>query len=370
MKVAISSVGTGRRFIRPELVMKLKESGCTVYRIGQKSSDEISPDYDRYGVKYIPISLERSNTNPWKELKVLLEVRKNVRAIGLDSIIIYGIKTFPAVVIGARLAGVKRIVCIVNGSGRLFRLQGPRGFIIKLLSYPALILAFLLADQVFIQNNDDLQMMKRKWLLWRKNYANINGSGVNLQRFSYTKLPKDMIFTMISRLTGLKGVNEFVRAANIVKERYPETQFQLIGPIDSEQGDVKIDVDLLNAAIESKTVNYVGRVENVKPYLDSCRVFVLPSYYPEGIPRSILEAMSTGRPIITTDSPGCRETVEDGRNGFLVPPRDHEKLAEKMIWMIENDLEVEKMAIYSRQLCEEKFDINSINDKIVQSVIR
>ena len=269
-------------------------------------------------------------------------------------------------VTAAKMAGVKKILCIVNGSGRLFQLNGLKGIVVKSISYPMLCLSFSISNKVLIQNSDDFVLLRNKKLLIKKNFDIVNGSGVNLNEFQTSNLPHKPIFSMISRLTESKGVNEYIQAAFKVKEKHPQAKFLLIGPMDDNNN---IDRRLLKKAIVENVIIHKGRVDDVRPYIDQARVFVLPSYYPEGIPRSILEAMAMGRAIITTDSPGCKETVQNGRNGFKIPIKNSKVLSEKMIWMIEHPEEVEKMGKESRRIAEEKFNVYKINQKIIDSIL-
>lgn len=367
LNLVISAIGTkGSKISRKELVNSLKTAGYNIYILGRKSNDLLHPDYEKYNVKYLSSSIERVNINPLKELNTIKEIKQVFEENNIDALLVYGIRTFPTMVIAARLARVKRIVCIVNGSGRLFRLGGLKGLIIKFISYPMLWLAFLMADDILFQNPDDMNMIKCKGMLWRKNYGLVNGSGVNLDKYISDNLEPKPVFSMISRLTGSKGVNEYIQAACTVKQLYPEAIFNLIGPI--EDNDSSINMDELKNAVDKKIVVLRGKVDDVRPFIDKCRIFVLPSYYPEGVPRSILEAMAMGRPIITTDSSGCRETVINGVNGFLVTPKDSEDLAKKMIWMINNPEQAEKMGKESRKICETKFNINKVNKIILETM--
>lgn len=367
MNVAISAIRTkSTKLGRYELIESIQSLDHKVYYIGQDSEDEPHPDFLKYNVGFLSIPLKRVNTNPLIELKTIVETKRVLSENNISYLIVYGIRTFPTVVLAAKLAGVKRVLCIVNGSGRLFQLKGIKGFVVKLMSYPMLWLAFFLADRILFQNSDDMSMIKRKGLLWRRNYGIVNGSGVNLEDFRFSKLAEKSVFLMISRLTGSKGVNEYIRAANIVKQYYPEAVFNLVGPMDDD--DSSIDIVELQKAIDKGIINLKGRAEDVRSHINDCRVFVLPSYYPEGVPRATLEAMATGRPIITTDSPGCRETVIDGINGFLVSPKDAAALADKMIYMIKNPNVAEQMAKASRKIAVEKFDIHQINNHILSLI--
>lgn len=367
MKVAISSIRTrGTKIVRPELIKSLQELGYSVMYVGQESNEKIHSDYLKLNVPFLSIPIGRDNTDPLQEVKSLIETKKVLKDNNIEALIVYGIRTFPMMVLAGKLAGVKKILCIVNGSGRLFTLRGIKGLLVRFISYPMLCLSLLLSSHILFQNPDDLRMMKKKGLLWKRNYGTINGSGVNLNEYEFSELEKKPIFTMISRLTGSKGVNEFIEAAYVVKQFYPQAIFNLVGPMDDD--DASINMEQLKKAIDEKVINLTGEVDDVRPYIKTSRVFVLPSYYPEGIPRSILEAMAIGRPIITTDSSGCRETVSDGKNGFLVTPKAPDLLADKMIWMIENEHEVKRMGEESRKICEEKFDVHKVNKKMLNSI--
>lgn len=367
MRVGISSVRTKNTKIdRHELASSLQKLNHCVSFIGMDSNDNLHSDYEKYNVKFIAIPLIRTNINPLYEVKTIRDTKKALSHNNIEVLIAYGIRTFPTMVIAARLSKVKKILCVVNGSGRLFVLKGLKGFLVKLIAYPMLCLAFLLTTRILFQNSDDMKMIKGKGLLWRKNYDIVNGSGVNLNEYYTNYIEKKPIFLMVSRLTGSKGVNEFVKAARIVKQSYSEALFNLIGPMDND--DSSIDMLELQKAVDDNIINLKGRVEDVRPYIEQSRVFALPSYYPEGIPRSILEAMAMKRPIITVDSSGCRDTVVDGVNGFLVPPRDANMLAEKMIWMIENQEKAIEMGQKSREICEQKFDVNKINMAMINKI--
>lgn len=367
MNIAISAIRTKNiRINRHELVTTLKDLGHNVYYIGQESSDVLHPDYKKYNVKFLSIPIQRTNTNPFKEIISILKTRRVLKNNNIDILIAYGIRTFPTMVTAAKMAGVKKILCIVNGSGRLFQLNGLKGIVVKSISYPMLCLSFSISNKVLIQNSDDFVLLRNKKLLIKKNFDIVNGSGVNLNEFQTSNLPHKPIFSMISRLTESKGVNEYIQAAFKVKEKHPQAKFLLIGPMDDNNN---IDRRLLKKAIVENVIIHKGRVDDVRPYIDQARVFVLPSYYPEGIPRSILEAMAMGRAIITTDSPGCKETVQNGRNGFKIPIKNSKVLSEKMIWMIEHPEEVEKMGKESRRIAEEKFNVYKINQKIIDSIL-
>lgn len=160
---------------------------------------------------------------------------------------------------------------------------------------------------------------------------------------------------------------EFIKAAKLVKEKYSNTYFDIVGPLDSKvEGSCN---EILQKAQDNKIVEYYGATDDVSDWMGRCRYFVYPSYYPEGVPRCVLQALSSGRPVITCNTIGCKDTVIDGLNGFLVEPQNVEQLATKMIWMIEHPNQVKKMAMESRKLVEQKFDVDIVNEMLITALV-
>jgi glycosyltransferase involved in cell wall biosynthesis len=193
----------------------------------------------------------------------------------------------------------------------------------------------------------------------------VNGSGINLDYYKNSPLPDNNIFLFVGRLLKDKGVLEYIEAAKIVKKKYRDTGFLLIGPYGSNP--LAISKKLFKELISDGIIEHIEWVNDLRAYYKKCTVFVLPSYH-EGMPHSVLEAMATGRPIITTEVPGCRETVIEGVNGFLVPARDINALVNKMIWMIENRRELKKMGQESISICRSKFDVTKVNKLIIDTM--
>ena len=169
---------------------------------------------------------------------------------------------------------------------------------------------------------------------------------------------------MLSRLLKSKGVGEYLEAARSVKKQYPNARFKLLGKYEYIMQDA-MDKDYVESFIKDGTIERFEETDDVRPYYEMCSVYVLPSYR-EGTPRTVLEAMAMGRPIITTDTQGCRETVQDGVNGFLVPIKDSDAIAEKMIWFIEHPEAVQEMGRQSYQYALKKFDVNKVNADMIR----
>jgi glycosyltransferase involved in cell wall biosynthesis len=221
---------------------------------------------------------------------------------------------------------------------------------------------------VFFQNPDDERYFVRSGMVsGRQRRVRINGSGVDLARFAAAPLPDGPVtFLLIARLIREKGIIEYVEAARLVKARHPGVRVQLLGSLDSNPTAIAAaEVDSWHKA---GLIEYLGAVEDVRPILRQAHVSVLPSFYGEGVPRSLIEALSMGRAIVTTDMPGCRETVDRGRNGILVPPRDVGALADAMIRLVESPHELKAMAMAGRAVAEERFDVREVNRVILEAM--
>jgi glycosyltransferase involved in cell wall biosynthesis len=194
----------------------------------------------------------------------------------------------------------------------------------------------------------------------------VHGSGVDLEAFPPEPLPDAPVFLMLARLVADKGVREYVAAARHVKQRHPDAVFQLAGGLDLNPAAIQREE--VQAWEQEGVIQYLGTVRPVQPALAACRFYVLPSYR-EGTPRSVLEALATGRPVITTDAPGCRETVVHGKNGLLVPPRDLDALASAITQLIEApQAEVQRMADASLALAREKYDVHKVNAEVLRVI--
>ena len=214
---------------------------------------------------------------------------------------------------------------------------------------------------VIFQNKDNLNLFIEKGIIPRSKTHLVNGSGVDIEKFNVATLPKGSInFLCVARLKGDKGLREYTAAAKIVKKKFPTVIFNLVGP--EETSPDAISLDEVNSW--SNYVNYKGSIKDVRPLIKDAHVFILPSYH-EGLPRSTLEAMSMGRAVITTNAFGCKETVKNGINGFIVSVASIDMLVEKMIWFIEHSEQIEPMGIESRRMVVEKFDVHKVNVKML-----
>ncbi len=257
-----------------------------------------------------------------------------------------------------------RFYALITGLGFAFQGTGLKRQALTGLVTRLYRTALKQALNVFFQNRDNRDEFVRRRITSPKQSVIVNGSGVDLSRFAPLALPSGRaVFLCIARLLGEKGLREYAKAAALVKLKHPDAVFQLVGPADPSPD--RIPLEEVHDWQKQNWIAYLGETGDIRPFLAGCHIYVLPSYH-EGIPLSVLEAMATGRPILTTDVPGCRETVSPGENGFLVPKADVTRLAERMCWFIENRDKWITMGKRSRELAEEKFDVRRVTAQMMQ----
>ena len=359
---------------RLDLVTKLIKLGNEVILISPikvSDSDRVE-EIKKVGLKIIAIELNKNKVNPFEDIFYIINLIRYILKITPNIIFSYTIK--PVIYSGIALIIISFInkkrkiysLSMITGLGFIYsKIFNLKALILKPLIYILYKVSLIKTNTIIFQNKDDLEYFSNKKIL-NKNIKKvcIKGSGVDLEKFKLASLPNEHIFLMTSRLLIDKGVREYVNAAKLVKEIYPDTKFYLVGSLDSNPNS--ISKSELEGWISSGIINYLGFVTSIEKVLAKCRYFVLPSYYPEGLPRSILEAMAIGRPIITTNMPGCKETVVDKKNGFLVPPKNIERLVEKMIYLINSDENlIKEMGMNSRNLVMNNFEMDLINDQII-----
>ena len=336
----------------------------------------IAPDIDAetgaqlaaLGAETAVTSLARTGMNPLRELGYCRELFGLFCKERPDVVLAYTIKPVIWGLLAARFAGVRRALGMITGLGYAFT-EGVGGGAKRVLAAGVASLLYRLAlrraDGVMFQNTDDRDLfLKRGLLRDRGQIAVIDGSGVDLDYYSPTPLPDEPVFLMIGRLLGAKGVREYAAAATALRGRHPHARFMLAGWRDP--GPDAITEAELEAWIEAG-LEYLGRLYDVRSAISGARVYVLPSYR-EGTPRSVLEAMAMGRPIITTDAPGCRETVIEGVNGLLVEPQNASALERAMERLIENPEMAAPMGRASLDLARRRYDVNRVNSQILSIV--
>ena len=316
------------------------------------------------GVSYIEVPIERTGLNPLSDWKTFAAFSRLIRSMRPDLVFTYSIKPVIYGLLAARLAGVQRRTAMITGLGYAFTDAGVEGFragvkrrAVSFAARRAYGAALAQANTVVFQNPDDRDVFVKLGLVGGQHLALVNGSGVDLAHFRPAPLPDGpLTFLMIARLLRDKGVYEYVESARLLKRVRPEVKFRLVGPFDPNPTAVKIAE--VEAWVREGIIDYRGAVDDVRPEIAASHVFVLPSYR-EGTPRTVLEAMAMGRPIITTDVPGCRETVVHGENGVLVAARDPAALAGAMEELYDQAVR-NRMAAAGLERVRARYDKNAV----------
>ena len=312
-------------------------------------------------IDYRAIYLKRNSLNFFNDIKTLFDIFFLIKEVKPKFILAYGIKL---VIWGGIISSIfkTQFYALITGTGYSFQGKSIKR---KLLTLSVIFLykyALKNSKAVIFQNNDNCNLFVDKHIVPKSKTHVVNGSGVDTERFSLTAIPKgDIHFLCIARLLGEKGLREYAAAAKIVKNKFPNVVFNLVGPDDPSPDGIT----LTEVKSWSNYIIYKGSTNDVKPYIKNSHVYVLPSYH-EGMPNTTLEAMAMGRPIITTDAVGCKDTVKNTVNGFKVPVGSIEELTKKMIWFIENVYQIESMGIASRKIVEENFALHKVNAKMLE----
>lgn len=368
--IIIGTVASSFYGFRADLLRAMREKHYTVYAFTSEYSNADLKKIESLGAIPITYELNRGGLNPLSDIIATYKLSKKIREIKPDLVFSYFSKPVIFGTIAAKLAKVPKVIGMLEGLGYTFTQQseglGKKIQIIKKIQIFLYKFSLPQLDKIIFLNPDDPKDLLEHHAIKVKNVQVLGGIGLNLQEYPYQAIPdinQPIEFLFIGRLLKEKGIHDYLAAAKIVKDKYPETQFIVLGAIDPHNlGALKQSE--LEELIASNIINYPGHVNNVKDWIANSHVFVLPSYR-EGVPRSTQEAMAIGRPIITTDVPGCRETVVNGVNGFLVPKWNPEALAEKMIYFIEHPDQIEKMGYESYKMAMDKFDAEKVNQRLM-----
>lgn len=352
---------------RGDLIREMLACGHVVHAIAPEGPAWVDETLSAWGARREVVALQRTRQNPLTDLAFARQVARLCQQHHPDVFLAYTIKPVVYGSLAARWSGVPVIAALVTGLGFAFMpVSGWRHALTRSVAWLLYKAALACAHRVFFQNPDDMADFRRLGLFNRRLRVDIvNGSGINLERFPCVPLPPDgpRRVLLIARLLVDKGIREYIAAARTVKARHRDVQFDLVGPFDPNPAGIgRAEID---QAVRDGAVNYLGPQDDVRPMLRACHVYVLPSYR-EGTPRSILEAMATGRPIVTTDAPGCRETVSDGVNGRLVAPRNAGALASTLESLLDMDLPaLQALGTASRHMAEQKYDVHRVNRQLM-----
>ncbi len=372
---------------RGDLISSLIQAGHRITTMSAPAEAETVQEVEKLGASFLSYPVNRRGQSPVQDVQTMLALRRAFVELRPDIVLAYTIK--PVIWGGLALRGQRDVTFFALITGLGFAFQGQslaRKAITGLVSrlYRA---ALVRSEGVIFQNADNRDVFVDRGIVDAVRCRIVPGSGVNTERFAFAPLPSSApVFLSIGRLLGEKGFREFAQAARLVKAEHPQARFQILGGEDPSLDGISLAE--IKEWEEQGWVEYLGVTSDVRPYLSACHVYVLASYH-EGMPRTVLEAMSMGRPIITTDAPGCRETVKgcwntgmlecwnggteeslrrirQGKNGFLVPVKDPNSLSRAMERFIQEPELAEKMGRESRKVAEERFDVRIINQQMME----
>lgn len=337
---------------RMNLMRALVAAGHQVVAVAPR--DGYSGQLRTSGIEYQPVVLSGQGMNPLVELRTVMQLHRVLRRQRIDLVLSYTPKGNLYTAMAAIPLGIG-FVPNVSGLGWAFVRRSALTRLVELLYR----LTFARAQRVFFQNDDDMQAFLEKGLVRAEKAERLPGSGVDLMRFrpcdAPVRPPDAPVFLLVARMLWDKGVGEYVQAAKALRERHPQARFQLLGPT-GVTNPAAVPQDTIAGWVAEGCVEYLGETDDVRGYIEQADCVVLPSYR-EGVPRVVLEAAAMGRPVITTDAPGCRDTVIDGKTGFICKVADAADLADRFERFVALSAPKRRaMGLAGRALMERRFD--------------
>jgi glycosyltransferase involved in cell wall biosynthesis len=352
---------------RLDMMRQMVEKGHEVIAVAPEG--ERIEELEAEGIKYKQLKFSNTRLSILKDIRLFKQYLKLLKDEQPDSIFAYAAKPVIYGSLAAKTKGIKHYYAMVSGSGAVFvGNEEGKGIALRAVVKYLYKIALKYCTKVIFQNNEDLNDFVTMKLVQSQQCVRVNGSGVNMSKFQPKNIPtKPITFVFIGRLLKTKGLIEFLEAAKRIKRRNSEVRFQIVGNFHLTNPH-SISKEQFYEYVDQGIVEYIGSVNDVRPYLKQATVMTLPSYYGEGVPKILLEALAMGRPVITTDHRGCRETVDNGVNGWCIPVKNIDALEEKMMWMVKNPSKLQAMGDKSLKLCKEKFDVKLVNEEIFRAM--
>lgn len=351
---------------RGDLIRDIVSRGVEVFAFAPDYDDWTESEIRALGATPVTIGMDRVGLSPLSAMKAIWSLSTRLKELKIDAVLSYFAKPVIYGGIAAKFSRVSRVYSLIEGAGYVYS-ESAVSFhreLLKALVSCLYRLSLGASSRVFLLNADDYRLFVGGGLVDGGKVIMLPGIGLDLQRFREQLPIVDPVnFSFVGRLLREKGVADFVTAARLIKEKYPAVSFTVVGDVDVNPNSMLREE--VSQWVSEGLIHWVGRVSDVRQSLASTSVLVYPSYYREGLPRTIQEAMAVGRPVITTDSVGCRESIEDGVNGFLVPIKSPQHIAEAMEKFINEPQLISEMGRESRRIAEAKFDVRKINEKMI-----
>ena len=366
----ICSVSYSLLNFRKDFIQELIDKGFEVWCAGPDFQDEFVTELTAMGAQTVSFNLQRKGLNPIQDFKTVGELKRIMKDLKIDFVFAYTIKPVIYGSFAARQAKLP-MFSLITGLGYTFSGVSLRSKLLGQISRLLYRRALRKNNVAIFQNKDDKQLFQDLGILPKHKEAFVvNGSGINIDRFRFKK-PEEfnnggtVNFIMVGRMMVEKGIELYLDAALYAQRKNANAKFHIVG---GPPANMKAMEQRLQALHKDGVIVYHGTNYDVRPFLTAADIFVLPTFYREGVPRSILEALSVGMPIITTDTPGCKETVVEGKNGFLVPPKQLDPILKAVDFFLENPERIEAMGKESRRLAEQKFDVRLINADLLEII--
>ena len=365
--VVLASYAPSLIRFRGSLIAELVRRGWHVTGAAPEVDNDVARQLKRLGVDFVSVPMERDQISPLADLKTVYRITKMLKRLRPQVLLSYTIKPVIYGSLAAQFAGIPRNYAMITGLGNAFSGNAVKARTIRRFAVGLYKGALRQTNAVFFQNEESRDLFYREKILPSATSSVLtNGSGVDVDEYRPRPVPAKPCFVLIARLLLAKGIREYAEAARRLVRDHPDVQVKLIGWTDGDARSVRRED--LDAWVSEGTIDFLGRQEDVRPALHDATAFVLPTYYPEGIPRTILEAMACGRAVITTDTPGCNRAVVDGETGILVPPRDVDRLYEAMLRLVLDPVLAVKFGEAGRRRAEEIFDVRKVNQTVIAAL--
>jgi glycosyltransferase involved in cell wall biosynthesis len=355
---------------RKSLALKLIELGYEVHAL--IPNDGYGEQLGNLGIKVNSYSLNRSNKGIFQIVKLILIYRRLFLREKFD--IVHSFRFQPNLISCFSKIGIPktRLILHITGLGIAFSSNQLKYIFLRWVSQVLYIFKFSVCDKVIVQNPDDLKTLVANRLFSERSII-IEGSGVDMNKFIKSNsnirgelglLDADIVFLCITRLIWQKGIAELINSFKSIQRGFEGCKLLIVGWPDFDNPE-HIPLSYFESLDKNSNIFFLGKRNDVVNILSGANVYIYPSYYREGIPRSILEALSIGLPVITTDTPGCNLTVVDKKNGLLIAPKSSIMINQALTWVMENKNKLNGMGVQSRILAEKRFSMDKIINQVV-----